>query len=114
MDRCPLCRATLNGADTCRRCRAELGAAQRAEREGQALLGAAVMSLVLDDAGDAAELLRRARVLHATPEVRALSQLVANSKREPDAGEHGGPEVPRLADAEGGTVTAENETDGRP
>jgi len=109
VDRCPLCRATLNGADTCRRCRAELGAAQRAEREGQALLGAAVMSLVLDDAGDAAELLRRARLLHATPEVRALSQLVANATREP-----GGPEVPHVADAEGGTVTAENETDGRP
>ena len=114
MDRCPLCRATLNGADTCRRCRAELGAAQRVESEGQALLGAAVTCLVLGDPGDAAELLQRAQALHATPEVRALSQLVANSKREPNAGEHGGPEVPRLADAEGGTVTAENETDGRP
>ena len=113
MDRCPLCRATLNGADTCRRCRAELGAAQRAEREGQALLGAAVMSLVLGAAGDAAELLQRAQALHATPEVRALSRLVANATREPE-GEHRGPEAPSLADAEGGTVTAESETDGRP
>ena len=72
------------------------------------------MNLVLGDAGDAAELLRRARLLHATPEVRALSQLVARSTWEPEAGEHGGPEVTRLADAEDGTVTAENETDGRP
>jgi len=49
MDRCPLCRATLNGGDTCRRCRAELGTAQRVEREGQALLDAAIHRLSLGD-----------------------------------------------------------------
>src|SRR4051812_41305790 len=31
MERCPICRATLNGADTCRRCRAELGSVIRVE-----------------------------------------------------------------------------------
>jgi hypothetical protein len=42
MDRCPLCRAMLHGADTCRRCRAELGTAQRIERDSQTLVGAAI------------------------------------------------------------------------
>ena len=47
MDRCPLCRAMLNGADTCRRCRAELQTAQRVERTSQALAGAAIQYAVL-------------------------------------------------------------------
>ena len=76
MDRCPLCRAALNGAETCRRCRAELGTAQRAEREGQALVNAAMHCLALDDADTAEQLLRRALVLHAAPEAVALWQIV--------------------------------------
>ena len=91
MDRCPLCRATLNGADTCRRCRAELGTVQRVEREGQALLDAAIHRLSLDDAASAGRLLRHALALHATPEVRALSQLVAHTSRRSGGGDHGDP-----------------------
>ena len=53
MERCPLCRATLNGADTCRRCRADLRTVQAVEREGQALVGAAIHRLSLDDAATA-------------------------------------------------------------
>jgi hypothetical protein len=77
MDRCPLCRAALHGAETCRRCRAELQSAQRAEREGQALVGAAMLSLCRGRADIAEQLLRRASMLHATPETLALQQIVA-------------------------------------
>lgn len=79
MDRCPLCRAMLNGADTCRRCRAELQTVQRVEREGRALLEAAIHRLSLDDMATAGRFLRRALALHATPEVRALRRLVTGS-----------------------------------
>ena len=72
MDRCPLCRAMLNGADTCRRCRAELGTAHREEREGAVMAGAAMYRLGMGDASGAQRLLRRALTLHSTPDVRAL------------------------------------------
>jgi hypothetical protein len=83
MDRCPLCRAMLNGADTCRRCRAELQTAQRVERTSQALVGAAIHRLVLDDVEAAERFLRRALALHATPEVRSLWRLVTTSRPSP-------------------------------
>ena len=76
MDRCPLCRAALNGAETCRRCRAELETAQRAEREGQVLVDTAMHCLALGNADTAEQLLRRALVLHAAPEAVALWQIV--------------------------------------
>jgi hypothetical protein len=75
MERCPLCRAVLHGADTCRRCRAELGSAQRVARESRRLVGAAIQQLIQDDPAAAARLLRRALALHATPEARTLWQL---------------------------------------
>jgi hypothetical protein len=76
MERCPICRATLKGAETCRRCRAELQSIKRVERQGQVLVDAAIHSLSLDDVITAERLLRRALVLHAAPEVRALWRLV--------------------------------------
>ena len=79
MDRCPLCRAMLNGADSCRRCRAELQTAQRVERTSQALVEAAIHWLALGDAQAAKRLLRRALALHATPEVQSLWRLVTRS-----------------------------------
>ena len=84
MDRCPLCRAALNGAETCRRCRAELQLVQRVERDGQALVDAAMHCLSLDEADTAEQLLRRALVLHAAPETLALWQIVAASLRRSD------------------------------
>jgi hypothetical protein len=82
MDRCPLCRAMLHGADTCRRCRAELGTAQCVERDSQALVGAAIYHLVHDNRVTATHMLRRALVLHATSEARALWRLAtATSQR---------------------------------
>ena len=88
MERCPLCRALLNGADTCRRCRTELGTAQRVEREAQILVGAAIDHLVRGDTTTATSLLRRAMVRHATPEARFLWRVVAAEPQpaEPDNG----------------------------
>ena len=45
METCPVCRASLNGASTCRRCRADLQKVQEVERRGQALAGAAMRPL---------------------------------------------------------------------
>jgi len=87
MDRCPLCRAALNGAETCRRCRAELHAAQQVEREGQALVDAALYRLSLDDTGTATHLVRRALALHAAPTTQALWELLIASSLLSMAGE---------------------------
>ena len=77
MERCPLCRAALNGAETCRRCKAELGSVMRVEREGRAVVGAAMRCLALGDKTAAKGLLRRAITLHGAPEVRVLWQALA-------------------------------------
>ncbi len=61
--------------------------AQRMEREGQALVNAAMHCLSLDDPDTAERLLRRALVLHAAPETLALWRIVAASlRRSGDAG----------------------------
>jgi len=80
---CPICRAALNGADTCRRCRAELKQVQDVERRGRELAGAAMHFLALGDTAAAVRLLRRARVVHATHEVRLLAAMVANAANRP-------------------------------
>ena len=87
MDRCPLCRATLNGAETCRRCRAELQTVKRVEREGKALVDMAIYHLSLDDAVTAERLVRRALALHAAPETRALWELMTVPPQQSVAGE---------------------------
>ncbi len=75
MERCPICRATLNGADTCRRCRAELGSAIRAERLARQLEDRAMHRLALGDFDGAVELLRRSLLVHRTPSARVLYRL---------------------------------------
>jgi hypothetical protein len=79
MMQCPICRALLNGAETCRRCRAELKQVQDVERQGRELAGAAMHLLALGKVVEAQRLLRRACVVHATPEVRALSTIVTTA-----------------------------------
>ncbi len=76
MDACPICRASLNGATTCRRCRADLDKVQAVERRGQALAMTALRALVEGDRVSAALWLERARRVHATPAVRALRALL--------------------------------------
>lgn len=92
MDHCPLCRAALNGAEACRRCRAELQAAQRAERDGQALANAAMHRLALGHPNAAAQLLRRALALHAAPQTLALWRTVAATSRQDSDKEAGEPQ----------------------
>lgn len=75
MERCPICRAALNGAATCRRCRAELAQVQAMERLGRCLEGEAMLRLASGDLAAAERILRRARLVHATPTVRALGRL---------------------------------------
>jgi hypothetical protein len=76
METCPICRARLNGAAICRRCRAELGPVQALERRGQALTVAALQALARGDSAAAAHWLGRARWVHATPMVRVLEGVV--------------------------------------
>jgi hypothetical protein len=86
MDSCPICRASLNGATTCRRCRADLDKVEAVERRGQTLAMAALLALVEGDAVGAALWLERARQVHATPAVRALRALIdAVGRREEEA-----------------------------
>jgi hypothetical protein len=77
METCPVCRASLTGASTCRRCRADLQKVQEIERRGQALVGVAMLSLAEGDLAAARQWLGRARVVHATPAVRVLRRLMA-------------------------------------
>jgi hypothetical protein len=77
MERCPLCRAMLNGADTCRRCKAELGTVLRVDRESRSLAGVAMHRLAVGETAAGRRLLRRALDLHATPETQALWRLMA-------------------------------------
>jgi len=51
------------------------------EREGQALVGAAIHRLMQDDAAAAVRLLRRALALHATVETQALLRLATAASR---------------------------------
>jgi hypothetical protein len=83
MERCPLCRALLNGVSTCRRCKAELGSVQRVEHESRVLAGRAMYRLALGDSPGSRRLLRSALNLHATPEVRSLWGLVGPSTIKP-------------------------------
>ena len=75
MERCPICRATLNGAETCRRCRryrAELGAGRITEE----LRIAAMRRPASGDRETTGRLLRRSLLLHRTPETLSLQRLL--------------------------------------
>jgi hypothetical protein len=59
MLQCPLCRALLNGADTCRRCRAQLKQALELERQAGQIAGEAMHALALGKTAVALRLLGR-------------------------------------------------------
>ena len=77
MEVCPVCRASLHGASTCRRCRADLSKVQEIEHRGQRLAGVAMLVLTKGDPAVAAHWLGRARMVHATPAVRILARQLA-------------------------------------
>jgi hypothetical protein len=76
MQACPICRASLNGASVCRRCRAELGKVQKIEQRGRMLAITAMRMLVEGDAGSAVRWIERARFVHVTPAVETFEQLM--------------------------------------
>ena len=76
MERCPICRATLNGAETCRRCRAELGSAIRTERMAEQLRTMAMHRFMSGDSETAGRLLKRSLLLHRTPAALSLQRLI--------------------------------------
>jgi hypothetical protein len=78
MLQCPICKALLNGADTCRRCRAELGKVTHLEQQSETLAGVAFHSLALGDVETATGLLRRAQVIHAKPEITWILSRIAD------------------------------------
>ena len=78
MQACPICRASLNGASVCRRCRADLGKVLEIELRGRALAVTGLRALVAGDADGAARWLGRARSVHAMPVVRALERVVSS------------------------------------
>jgi hypothetical protein len=80
MELCPICRASLNGASICRRCRADLQRVQQIEKRGRSVAGAAMLALARGQEGEACRLLARARTIHATPAVLALAGLVTGSQ----------------------------------
>ena len=79
MMHCPICRAVLDGAETCRRCRTELKQVQDVERRGRELVGAAMHLLALGNTAAAMRVLRRANAVHATREVRLLSTMATTA-----------------------------------
>jgi hypothetical protein len=64
---------------------------QEIERRGQALAGAAMLALAEGDNAAAAHWLDRARAVHATQAVRALSRLMAGQQLPHDRAEFTGP-----------------------
>jgi hypothetical protein len=87
METCPVCRANLNGASTCRRCRTDLQKVQEIEWRGEALVGAAMLALAEGDNAAATHSLDRARVIHATQAVRDLKRLMASRQLPNDKSE---------------------------
>lgn len=62
-----MCRAMLAGAETCRRCKADLSGVRAAERAAVRLEALAMRRLAAGDVPAAARLLRRALRFHRTP-----------------------------------------------
>jgi hypothetical protein len=83
VENCPICRAALGGASTCRRCRADLGRAQEIERLGKALVQAAMVSFAEGDLYAARRWVQRARAVHASPAAQVLEQVLARAYARP-------------------------------
>ncbi|MBK5930731.1 hypothetical protein [Halochromatium salexigens] len=76
MDRCPNCRARLDGAETCRRCGMELGLLRATERAADAWLRRAIAHLTRDEFECARQALHRALALRRDPLAESLRGLL--------------------------------------
>ena len=83
MQNCPICRAALGEASTCRRCRTDLSRVQEIELLGRSFTGAAMVSLAEGDLHAARRWVQRAGVVHAAPAVRMLEQILARASAGP-------------------------------
>jgi hypothetical protein len=72
MDRCPNCRARLDGAEQCRRCGLELNLLYAVDRAGDAAVARAIRRLAEDDRIGAIRDLKQARALSGGAFVSAL------------------------------------------
>jgi hypothetical protein len=97
MEYCPICRARLNAAPVCRRCKAELAHAQAIEEKGKNIYGMAILQLLEGNIDTAISLLRRTYFLCRTDEtVELCKSIKILSKREkPDLQ----PSPPLIAEA---------------
>jgi hypothetical protein len=80
LEQCPICRARLDGHDSCRRCRAELWAVRRVAEQGAALTGAGLHRLAAGDRAEAVRLLRRASILWTTPDLVWILSALADAR----------------------------------
>ena len=90
LDQCPICRARLDGAGPCRRCRAELDAIRRIAEESTALAGAGLHRLAAGDRTAALRLIRRASVLRTASDLAWILSALAGG--EESASAHGDPD----------------------
>ena len=90
LDQCPICRARLDGAGPCRRCRADLDSVRRIADESAALAGAGLNRLAAGDRVAALRLIRRARVLRAASDLTWILSAFAGA--EAPAGARGDPD----------------------
>lgn len=72
MERCPTCRARLDGSDQCRRCGLELTLLQAVDRASNAAIGRAIGRLADGDQAGAILDLEQARRLSGDPLVPVL------------------------------------------
>ena len=85
LDQCPICRARLDGAGPCRRCRAELDAICRIADESTALAGAGLHRLAAGDRAAALRLIRRASVLRTASDLAWILSALAGGKESAGA-----------------------------
>ena len=85
LDQCPICRARLDGAGPCRRCRAELDAICRIADESAALAGAGLHRLAAGDRAAALRLIRRASVLRTASDLAWILSALAGEEESASA-----------------------------
>ena len=90
LDQCPICRARLDGAGPCRRCRADLDSVRRVADESAALAGVGLHRLAVGDRAAALRLIRRARVLRTASDLAWILSALAGG--EESAGARGDPD----------------------
>lgn len=74
MERCPNCRARIDGAPECRRCGMDLRLLQATERAADACLQRALLHLAQGEHAAARAALQRAQRLHYNPLTETLLQ----------------------------------------